>query len=128
MSFRTSNTEAKTAKAHIQWKMANKYNYSQAIWWKNCSLWDESTTFGMVIVLGLLNNISFGPQTGGTFCTQRGRVVAVSNLTAVIEKKAAISIGNGVLGKFNKVYLIQLSRWSGRGERFQHSLYNYTVK
>ena len=40
-----------------------------------------------------------------------GGVVAVSNLTAVIEKKAAISIGNGVLGKFNKVYLIQLSRW-----------------
>ena len=38
-------------------------------------------------------------------------MVAVSNLTAVIEKKAAISIGNGVLGKFNKVYLIQLSRW-----------------
>ena len=43
----------------------------------------------------------------------------VSNLTAVIEKKAAISIGNGagngVLGKFNKVYLMQLSRWR-RGE------------
>ena len=65
----------------------------------------------MVIVLGLLNNISYGPQSGGTFCTQGGGVVAVSNLTAVIEKKAAISIGNGVLGKFNKVYLIQLSRW-----------------
>ena len=51
-------------------------------------------------------------------------MVTVSNLTAVIEKKAAISIGNGagngVLGKFNKVYLIQLSRW--RGGRFQHSL------
>ena len=46
-----------------------------------------------------------------------GGVVAVSNLTAVIEKKAAISIGNGVLGKFNKVYLIQLSRWRG-GEGF----------
>ena len=70
----------------------------------------------MVIVLGLVNNISYGPQTGGTFCTQEGRVVAVSNLTAVIEKKAAISIGNGVLGKFNKVYLIQLSRWRGGGE------------
>ena len=37
-------------------------------------------------------------------------MVAVTNLTAVIEKKAAISVGNGVLGKFNKVYLIQLSR------------------
>ena len=47
-----------------------------------------------------------------------GGVVAVSNLTAVIEKKAAISIGNGVLGKFNKVYLIQLSRWRGGGEGF----------
>ena len=46
-----------------------------------------------------------------------GGVVAVCNLTAVIEKKAAISIGNGVLGKFNKVYLIQLSRWRG-GEGF----------
>ena len=67
----------------------------------------------MVIVLGLLNNISYGPQSGRTFCTQGGGVVAVSNLTAVIEKKAAISIGNGVLGKFNKVYLIQLSRWRG---------------
>ena len=65
----------------------------------------------MVIVLGLLSNISYGPQSGGTFCTQGGGMVAVSNLTAVIEKKAAISIGNGVLGKFNKVYLIQLSRW-----------------
>ena len=65
----------------------------------------------MVIVLGLLNNISYGPQSGGRFGTQGGGVVAVSNLTAVIEKKAAISIGNGVLGKFNKVYLIQLSRW-----------------
>ena len=51
------------------------------------------------------------PSQGGTFCTQGRGVVAVSNLTAVIEKKAAISIGNGVLGKFNKVYLIQLSRW-----------------
>ena len=65
----------------------------------------------MVIVLGLPNNISYGLQSGGTFCTQRGGMVAVSNLTAVIEKKAAISIANGVLGKFNKVYLIQLSRW-----------------
>ena len=44
-------------------------------------------------------------------------MVAVSNLTAVIEKNAAISIGNGVRGKFNKVYLIQLSRWR-RGEGF----------
>ena len=72
----------------------------------------------MVIVLGLLNNISYGPQSGRTFCTQGGGVVAVSNLTAVIEKKAAISIGNGVLRKFNKVYLIQLSRWRGGGEGF----------
>ena len=62
------------------------------------------------------------PSQGGTFCTQGRGVVAVSNLTAVIEKKAAISIGNGVLGKFNKVYLIQLSRWRGGGGRFQHSL------
>ena len=70
----------------------------------------------MVIVLGLLNNISYGHQSGGTFCTQGGGVVAVSNLTTVIEKKAATSIGNGVLGKFNKVYLIQLSRWHGGGK------------
>ena len=86
----------------------------------------------MVIVLGLLNNISYGPQSGGTFCTQGGGVVAVSNLTAVIEKKAAISIGNGVLGKFNKVYLIQLSRWRGGGEGFNTAyitiqLYNYVI-
>ena len=87
----------------------------------------------MVIVLGLLNNISYGPQSGGTFCTQGGGVVAVSNLTAVIEKKAAISIGNGVLGKFNKVYLIQLSRWrGGGGEGFNTAyitiqLYNYVI-
>ena len=68
----------------------------------------------MVIVFGLLNNISYGPQSGGgAFCTQGGGVVAFSNLTAVIEKKAAILIGNGVLRKFNKVYLIQLSRWLG---------------
>ena len=64
----------------------------------------------MVIVLGLLNNISYR-QSGGTFCTQGDGVVAVSNLTAVIEKKAAKSIGNGVLRTINKVYLIQLSRW-----------------
>ena len=112
--------------------MANKSNYSQAIWWKNCALWGKSTTFGMVIVLGLLNNISYGPQSGGTFCTQGGGVVAVSNLTAVIEKKAAISIGNGVLGRFNKVYLIQLSRWRGGGEGFNTAyitiqLYNYVI-
>ena len=95
----------------------------------------------MVIVLGLLNNISYGLQTGRTFCTQGGRVVAVSNLTAVIEKKAAISIGNGVLGKFNKVYLIQLSRWRAGREGFNTAyitiqlynsyitiqLYNYVI-
>ena len=49
--------------------------------------------------------------------TQGAGVVAVSNFTVVIEKKAAISIRNGVLGKLNKVYLIQLSRWRG-GEGF----------
>ena len=43
-------------------------------------------------------------------------MVAVSNLTAVIENKAAMSIGNGVLGKFSNVYLIQLSWWRGVGE------------
>ena len=43
----------------------------------------------MVKVLGLLNNISYGPQSGGTFRTQGGGVVAVSKLTAVTEKKAA---------------------------------------
>ena len=32
----------------------------------------------MVIVLGLLINISYGPKSGGEFCTQRGGVVAVS--------------------------------------------------
>ena len=57
------------------------------------------------------------PSQGGHFVLRGGGVVAVSNLTAVIEKKAAISIGNGVLRKFNKVYLIQLSRWRG-GEDF----------
>ena len=45
-------------------------------------------------------------------------MVAVSNFTAIIEKKAAISIRNGVLGKLSKVYLIQLSRWRGGGEGF----------
>ena len=59
----------------------------------------------MVIVLGLLKNISYGLQSGGTFCTQGGGVFAVSNLTAVTEKKAAISIGNGVLGKFKSDFL-----------------------
>ena len=53
-------------------------------------------------------------------------VVTVSNLTAVVEKKAAISIGNcagnGVLGKFNKVYLIQLSRWRGREAHMSNAL------
>ena len=70
----------------------------------------------MVIVLGLLNNISYGHQSGRRFCTQGGGVVAVSNLTTVIQKNAAISIGNGVLGNFNKVYLIELSRWRGEGK------------
>ena len=39
---------------------------------KNCALRGKSTNCGMVIVLGLLNNISYGPQSGGTFCTQGG--------------------------------------------------------
>ena len=43
----------------------------------------------MVVVFGLVNNISYGPQSGETFCTQGGGVVAVSKLTVVIEKKAA---------------------------------------
>ena len=45
----------------------------------------------MVIVLELLNNFSYGPQPGVTFCTPGGGggVVAVSKLTAVIEKKAS---------------------------------------
>ena len=36
--------------------------YSQAIY---CALRGKSTKFGIVIVLGLLNNISYGPQSGG---------------------------------------------------------------
>ena len=32
---------------------------------KNCALRGKSTKFGMIIVLGLLNNISYGPQSGG---------------------------------------------------------------
>lgn len=43
----------------------------------------------MLMVLWLLNSISHGPQSGGTFCTQVGGAVSVSKLTAVIEKKAA---------------------------------------
>ena len=43
----------------------------------------------MVKVLGLLNNIGHGPQSGKTFCNQGGGVVLVSKLAAVIEKKAA---------------------------------------
>ena len=45
----------------------------------------------MVIVLGLLNNISYGPQLGGggKFCTSRGGVVAVSRKIAVTEKAGA---------------------------------------
>ena len=41
---------------------------------KNCALGDNS----MVIVLGLLNNIIYGPQSGREFCTQGGGVVTVS--------------------------------------------------
>ena len=62
--------------------------YSQAIY---CALRGKSTKFGIVIVLGLLNNISYGPQSGGggNSLYSGGWVVAVSKLTAVIEKKAA---------------------------------------
>ena len=41
----------------------------------------------MVIVLGLLNNISYGPQSGGTFCTQGGRVV--------VEMVVVVPVGGG---------------------------------
>ena len=41
---------------------------------KNCALGGKS----MVKVLGLLNNISYGPQSGRESCTQQGGVVAVS--------------------------------------------------
>ena len=40
------------------------FAYTPAIWWKNCALRGKSTKFGMIIVLGLLNNISYGPQSG----------------------------------------------------------------
>ena len=43
-----------------------------------------------------------GPSQGETFCTQGGGAVAVFNLTALIEKKAAISIGNDVLGSLTR--------------------------
>ena len=43
----------------------------------------------MAIVLGLRNNISYGTQSGGYFVLSGDGVVAVSKLTAVIEKKAA---------------------------------------
>ena len=39
----------------------------------NCALGGNS----MVIVIGLLNNISNGPQSGSEFCTQRGEAVVV---------------------------------------------------
>ena len=38
----------------------------------------------MVMVLWLLNNISHGPQSGGTFCTQVGGTVSVSKLNELI--------------------------------------------
>ena len=60
--------------------------YSQAT---SGALRGKSTKFGIVIVLGLLNNISYGPQSGGDSLYSGGWVVAVSKLTAVIEKKAA---------------------------------------
>ena len=41
---------------------------------RNCALGGNSK----VIVLGLLNNIRYGPQSGSEFCTQRGGVIAVS--------------------------------------------------
>ena len=47
---------------------------------KKCALRGKSTKFGMVIILGLLNNISYGVrgEGNGEFCTQGGGVVAVS--------------------------------------------------
>ena len=58
----------------------------------------------MVIVHELLNNFSYGPQSGVTFCTQwgggGGGVVAVSKLTVVIEKKAS------KLSRFCHVYKV----------------------
>ena len=41
---------------------------------KNCAIGGNS----MVIVLGLLNNIRYGPQSGSEFCTPGGGVIAVS--------------------------------------------------
>ena len=53
--------------------------YLLVIWWKNCALRGKSTKFGMIIVLGLLNNISYGPQSGGGgILYLGGGVVAVS--------------------------------------------------
>ena len=49
------------------------------IWWKNCAPGDKSTKFGMIMVLGLLNNISYGPQSrGGDLYLRGGGFVAVS--------------------------------------------------
>ena len=43
----------------------------------------------MIKVLGLLNNISYGTQSGGDTLYWGGGVVTVSKLTVVFEKKAA---------------------------------------
>ena len=58
------------------------------IWWKNCAPGDKSTKFGMIMVLGLLNNISYGPQSrgGGDLYLRGGGFVAVS--TQITKKKA----------------------------------------
>ena len=56
-----------------------KTHNSQAIWWKNCALRGKRTQFGMIIVFGLLNIISYGPQSGGGGVLYLGGgVVAVS--------------------------------------------------
>ena len=41
---------------------------------KNCALGGNS----MIVVLGLLNNNRYGPQSGSEFCTLGGEVVGVS--------------------------------------------------
>ena len=41
---------------------------------ENCALGGNS----MIVVLGLLNNNRYGPQSGSEFCTLGGEVVGVS--------------------------------------------------
>ena len=38
----------------------------------------------MIIVLGLLNNITYGPQSGGEFCTRGVGVIAIYKKIAAI--------------------------------------------